>query len=318
MWIEYTSIDDLPQVAQLIRDVKHINIGSGSNMLFTGDFDGAVLHSAIKDTEWTLTDDEEKSVIARIGAGVVFDELIERFAANGIWGAENLSGIPGEVGAAAVQNVGAYGVEACNLIRQVECYDLAENKFVTFDVGECQYGYRWSMFKRKDIHDRYIITYVVMKLSVKPNPKLEYGSIRKHLASDTPSVMELRDTIIKIRNEKLPSVDKIGSAGSFFKNPVVDRARFEEVQAIVGPSVVVPHYEVAGGVKIPAAWLIDHCGLKGYSDGNAGVWESQPLVIVNRTGKATAGEILAVENKVISKVKNKFGITLHPEVEHVG
>lgn len=318
-WIEYTSAADLQQIAHGLHVERFINIGAGSNMLFVGDFDGVVLHSRILDIEARPLADHPERIRMRIGAGVEFDSLIEQCCNNGLWGAENLSGIPGEVGAAAVQNVGAYGVEACDLIKEVECYDLHSGTFVKFDVDQCDYSYRWSRFKRPEDHNRYIITHVVMEFTSHPCPKLDYGSLKDYRSDSNISPMTLREAVIKIRNEKLPPVELIGSAGSFFKNPIIDQNRFKEVQAIASEHEFgdVPHYNVGKMFKIPAAWLIDKCGFKGKEVGGAAVWNDQPLVIVNISGHATADDILALENEIITVVENCFGINLKPEVEHI-
>lgn len=317
-WIEFTSSDDLPVIASRLEGKKYICIGAGSNMLFVGDYDGAVLHSRILDVE-AVSGASDFSVRLRVGSGVEFDSLIEQCCRSGLWGIENLSGIPGEMGAAAVQNVGAYGVEAKDVIKEVECYDMQTRQYVTFSAEECRYGYRYSMFKDPSLRSRYVITYVVIELSTKLMLNIEYGSLKNHIPLDCKDPMMVRDAVIRVRNEKLPSVEIVGSAGSFFKNPVVDSNSFERLlrQAEAENRGSVPHFKVADGVKVPAAWLIDQCGLKGFEHGNAGVWSKQPLVIVNLTGKASSSEILEVENIVIDKVASTFGITLVPEVEHV-
>lgn len=317
-WIEFSSADDLPAVASLLSGGRFVCIGAGSNMLFVGDYDGAVVHSRILDVE-AFSDREQNSVRLRVGSGVEFDALIQQCCQSGLWGIENLSGIPGEVGAAAVQNVGAYGVEACDVIKEVECFDMKTLRFVTFQADECDYGYRHSMFKNPENHSRYIITYVTLELSTVPAPKTDYGSLKNRLGNEVESPLQVREAIINVRNEKLPSVDEIGSAGSFFKNPIVDKVTFEKIksQAEKEKRGEVPHYKVDSGYKIPAAWLIDQCGLKGFVKGNAGVWHKQPLVIVNLTGKASSAEIIEIENIVINAVESTFGVRLSPEVEHI-
>lgn len=319
-YIEYTSADDLPSVMNIIDGRRFVNIGAGSNLLFTSDFDGVVLHSRILDV--CSRPAENDMVIVRAGAGVTFDDLIQNCAISGLWGIENLSGIPGEVGAAAVQNVGAYGVEVCDVIRKVECYDTHARCFVEFHTSACEYGYRYSVFKNPDNKCRYIVTYVEIALSSVPRPRIDYNSLKERIGQQdvsTPTVV--RQAVIDIRNSKLPPVDRIGSAGSFFKNPIVDHAKFEDICSIFrkmrGADLPVPHYDMGRNVKIPAAWLIDQCGLKGYEYENAAVWELQPLVIVNKTGKATAKEIIELERIIIKRVNDRFGVELIPEVEHV-
>ena len=301
--------------------LKHI--GGGSNLLFTGDFPGTVLHSAIRHIE--VVSDSDDEVLVRVGAGVEFDKLCEWAAGRGLWGPENLSHIPGEAGAAAVQNIGAYGVEAKDIIREVRAFDLVSRKFLTLSVEECNYGYRDSFFKSSEGKDRYIITGIVFAFRRNGSPILEYGNLRETLLSrcPCPTPSDVRETIISIRRTKLPEIGEVGSAGSFFKNPVVSREVFGNVVRISGrDEASVPHYPVPGPggepwVKIPAAWLIDQCGWKGAVRGGAGVWPSQPLVIINASGEASPEEILALEECIRMSVSDRFGIVLSPEVEHI-
>ena len=301
--------------------LKHI--GGGSNLLFTGDFPGTVLHSAIRHID--VISDSDDEVLVRVGAGVEFDKLCEWAAGRGLWGPENLSHIPGEAGAAAVQNIGAYGVEAKDIIREVRAFDLVSRRFLTFSVEECNYGYRDSFFKSPEGKDRYIITGIVFAFRRNGSPILEYGNLRETLLSrcPCPTPSDVRETIISIRRTKLPEVGEVGSAGSFFKNPVVSREVFGNVVRISGrDEASVPHYPVPGPggepfVKIPAAWLIDQCGWKGAVRGGAGVWPSQPLVIINASGEASPEEILALEDSIRMSVSDRFGIVLSPEVEHI-
>ena len=315
-WIEFTEAADIPEVVRLCAGRKHKCIGSGSNMLFTGDYHGVLLHPAILDVT-SRPADERDFVIVRAGAGVEMDSLIESCAKAGLWGLENLSGIPGLVGSSAIQNVGAYGVGAGDIISSVECYDTEQNRFVTLGKDDLGFGYRHSMFKEKAHAGRYIVSYVEYRLSRNPMPKLGYGSLHSLLdGSSAPTPVEVRNAVIAVREQKLPPVDKAGSAGSFFKNPVVEKTLFEKISAMDGIGEV-PHYEVEGGIKIPAAWLIDRCGLKGCVEGGAAVWQKQPLVIVNSTGHATADDILRLEALITETVKKRFGIELFPEVEHI-
>lgn len=310
-YLEYTSANDIPAIMDMIGENQWISIGQGSNMLFVDDFHGYVLHSRILDIETESIEGEH--VLMKVGSGVNMDQLIENLVSSGLWGAENLSGIPGEVGAAAVQNVGAYGVEACDFIKRVECYDVIERKFITLSVDECNYGYRDSLFKHEK--NRFVVTYVIMELSTTPNPKIEYGTLKNEV--DNPfDLKNIRSSIISVRNTKLPSIDEIGSAGSYFKNPIITGTELQNILHMY-PEEHIPVYPSSAGHKLSAAWLIDKCGLKGYSSGNVAIWHNQPLVIVNMTGKASAQEVLELENLVINKVKEKFGICLSPEVEHV-
>ena len=353
-FVEYDSVADLVDIEfeELARPVLHI--GGGSNLLFTDDFKGTILHSKINFIE-ILEDCHDNPVLVSVGSGVVFDDLCDWAAKEGLWGLENLSYIPGEVGASAVQNIGAYGVEVKDVIRTVYCYDTVEEEFVKFDVSECEYGYRDSIFKDPEIKGRYIVTHVVFALSRTPQPKLEYGHLRDAVAaaaslsgdprlpdgrhplagggmsptSDTTAALAtkltpalIRKVIIKIRKEKLPEPSVMGSAGSFFKNPVISAEHFAKIEAAAkvehGADCKVPHYDLPDGtVKVPAAWMIEQCGWKGRRSGGAAVYDKQPLVIVNYTGDAYPEEIIGLERRIIESVKNKFGVELHPEVDHI-
>ena len=328
-FMEYDSVADLVDIEfeELARPVLHI--GGGSNLLFTDDFKGTVLHSKINFIEildecQCITEAPSHSVMVSVGAGVVFDDFCDWAAKEGLWGVENLSHIPGEVGASAVQNIGAYGVEVKDVIRKVYCYDTQEEEFVHFDVEECGYGYRDSIFKDPEIKGRYIVTHVVFALSREPMPKLDYGHLKDAVdaaGSDlTPSL--IRKVIIRIRKEKLPEPSAVGSAGSFFKNPVISAEHFARIEAAAkaefGLDYKVPHYDLPDDmIKVPAAWMIEQCGWKGRRSGGAAVWEKQPLVIVNYTGEAYPEEITGLEKRIIASVKAKFGVDLHPEVEHI-
>ncbi len=319
-WIEYTSPDDIPGVFCGISSEKFKHIGAGSNLLFVGDYDGVILHSRILDM--TVSSDGKGWTLLRCGAGITMDELISQCASNGLWGLENLSGIPGEVGASAVQNIGAYGVEVADVIRKVECYDVISNRFKSFTADECHYGYRDSMFKQPEFVNRYVVTYVTFALTSKASPKLDYGNLREALSDKTsPSPLDVREAVMRVRECKLPSVDKVGSAGSYFKNPVVSEDVFRQVETIAksehGHDYRVPHYMVGTMVKIPAAWLIEQSGMKDFRLGNAATWHSQPLVIVNASGQASPNDILALEDLVRERVYDKFSVRLHTEVEHV-
>ena len=376
-FVEYDSVADLVDIefSELARPVLHI--GGGSNLLFTEDFKGTVLHSKINfieilddnlcDTDpspcspdsschsESLSCHSERSeesfppVLVSVGSGVVFDDFCDWAAKEGLWGVENLSYIPGEVGASAVQNIGAYGVEVKDVIRTVYCYDTLEEEFVKFDVNECGYGYRDSIFKNHEVKGRYIVTHVVFALSRTPQPVLDYGHLHDAVSEMagtsqiTPGM--IRKVIIKIRKEKLPEPSVKGSAGSFFKNPVIPMEHFLKIEAAAkaeyGPGYKVPHYLIpttpsvipttssvissedavrvkkSPMVKVPAAWMIEQCGWKGKRSGGAAVWDKQPLVIVNHTGEAYPEEIVGLERRIISSVKEKFGVELHPEVDHI-
>ena len=339
-FMEYDSVADLVDIEfeELARPVLHI--GGGSNLLFTDDFKGTVLHSKINFIEvLDVEGADPDEVSVSVGAGVIFDDFCDWAAKEGLWGVENLSHIPGEVGASAVQNIGAYGVEVKDVIRKVYCYDTVEEEFVKFDVDECEYGYRDSIFKDPEVKGRYIVTHVVFALSRAPQPKLDYGHLDTAVkeaqaargAELTPAL--IRKVIIKIRKEKLPEPSVMGSAGSFFKNPVITPEHFAKIEAAAkaeyGPDYKVPHYVIssedgvrdekspAQQIKVPAAWMIEQCGWKGRRSGGAAVYDKQPLVIVNYTGEAYPEEIISLEKRIIDSVKKKFDVELHPEVEHI-
>ena len=328
-FMEYDSVADLVDIEfeELARPVLHI--GGGSNLLFTDDFKGTILHSKINFIEILEEvhrgDPHEPSVVlVSVGAGVVFDDFCAWAAKEGLWGVENLSYIPGEVGASAVQNIGAYGVEVKDVIHKVYCYDTIEEEFVSFGVEECEYGYRDSIFKDPEVKGRYIVTHVVFALSRTPQPRLEYGHLKAAVESAGSELTAalIRKVIIKIRKEKLPEPSVMGSAGSFFKNPVISAEHFSRIEAAAkserGAEYKVPHYDMSDGmVKVPAAWMIEQCGWKGRRSGGAAVYDKQPLVIVNYTGDAYPEEIIGLERRIIASVKAKFDIDLHPEVEHI-
>ena len=312
-FVEYENVAELAGLNfdRLPRPLLHI--GEGSNLLFTGDFPGTVLHSNIEFIKYVDIGLDEVPVI--VGAGVNFDSFVAETCRHGLWGAENLSMIPGEVGAAAVQNIGAYGAEVADIVSGVVCFDLEERKKVKFTRAECRYGYRTSMFKEPENKGRYVVTSVLFRLSRKPVPKTEYKGVSEALGGKLPETPgEVREAVMKLRRGKLPDPAEIGSAGSFFKNPVVDAGTF----ARISPDGAAPHYDLPDGrVKVPAAYLIDSCGLKGASVGGAAVYERQPLVIVNLSGDASPEDILGLETKIVDTVRERYGIVLEPEVEHI-
>jgi len=439
LYVEVTEEADLEALDWNALPQPVMVMGGGSNLLFTKDFPGTVLHygetvaldlvqgmfglgpipgggpspadmasrglegtvggpgpggksGLSPNCDWTKST-EDGIVFVTIPAGVVFDDFCAWAAEEGLWGPENLSLIPGEVGASAVQNIGAYGVEAKDIIAEIRAWDRMEGRFVTIDPADCAYGYRTSKFKTK-WKGRYVITAVTYRLSCTPKPKLDYGGVRKALEArgmdlvqpqsgpgpisgaglspadmaskglegtvgglgpgcknglspkigrtrssagispetgtsistdTTPGItltpQLIRDTIIGIRNQKLPDPQEIGSAGSFFCNPVISKEHFQQIVKIAqednGPGYQVPHYDTPDGVKVPAAWMIDQCGFKGAVNGGAQVYPKQPLVIVNASGSAAPEEIIGLEQRVIDAIAAKYGITLHPEVEHV-
>lgn len=308
VWAEYTSVAELQDLLRRYAGQPMMAIGAGSNLLFTKDFNGVLLHSGM--CRARTLDEDSDSVLIEAESGLVLDELIEQIVDMGLGGLENLSHIPGEVGASAVQNVGAYGVEAKDVIVSVNTVEIATGKPRTFTNPECRYGYRDSIFKN-ELRGRYVVTSVVYRLQKHPVLHLDYGNLR---ALNPQSLREVRDAVIRIRRQKLPEVDELGSAGSFFKNPVIPVSQFEALQS---QYPAIPHYETKDGVKIPAAWLIEQCGCKGKTVGGAQVFERQPLVIINATGTATPDDIIRLARSVIDAVRSRFSITLSPEVNYI-
>ena len=314
VFIEYASVEELKEVLSLyVKDNQWLHIGKGSNLLFTGDFSGIILHSAIKGYEVIHEDTNE--VVVRVGAGEVWDDFVAMTVENEWYGAENLSLIPGEVGASAVQNIGAYGVEAKDLILGVEAIEVSTGKESIFKNEECGYAYRESVFK-SSLKYQYLVTHVSYRLKKTPCYHLDYGNIRLELEKQKArlTLANVRQAIISIREAKLPDPKLQGNAGSFFMNPVISRKHFE---ALLVDYPLMPHYEVdAESIKIPAAWMIDQCGWKGERLGRAGVHDKQALVLVN-LGGAVGTEVIALSEAIQKSVYEKFGINILPEVNFI-
>ena len=309
-FVEYSSEEELLQLIPTLGD-NLLHIGSGSNLLFTGDYNGTVLHSAIKGIE--VTEETTTEVLVRVGAGVIWDDFVAWAVEQGYGGVENLSLIPGEVGASAVQNIGAYGVEVKDVIALVEAIEWQSGQKRYFGNAECDYAYRQSIFKNA-LKGKYAITYVTYRLQKNPILHLTYGNLQTMFeGKENVTLSAVRQAIIDIRNARLPDPKVQGNAGSFFMNPVVSREKFLAIQKDYPQ---MPYYEVEGGVKIPAGWMIDQCGWKGKAKGRAGVHDKQALVLVN-LGGATPDEIIDLCNAICQDVHNKFGIDLHPEVNFV-
>lgn len=310
IFAEYESVEELRGLLRSSVNNEILHIGSGSNLLFTGDYDGIILHSAMRSVR-VLHEDAEH-VFVEAESGVVMDELIAYLCKQAWSGMENLSYIPGEVGASAVQNVGAYGVEAKDLIEQVRAIDVMTGNERIFTNAECRFAYRDSIFKN-ELKGKYIITHVVYRLNKSFRPVLSYAGIMEELGDKDVTLHTLREAIIRIRKKKLPEVDELGSAGSFFKNPVVSHKVYEQIAERYDR---VPHYDLPDGVKIPAAWLIEQCGWKGKMHGGAQCYEKQPLILVN-TGNAKAKDIIELAEAICQSVMEKFGITISPEVNYI-
>jgi len=308
--LEWSTPEEL--ISQL-QDIEKpvLMIGGGSNLLFMGDFNGTVIHSTISTIE--VLGHTGDNVHVKVGSGVVWDDFVAWCTVNGLWGVENLSAIPGEVGAAAVQNIGAYGVEAKDVIDTVQTIRLEDGSERDFSNAECKYAYRQSIFKN-ELKGQYAVAYVIFKLSRKPQPKLGYGALGQEVERlGGPTLKNIRQAVISIRDSKLPDPKILGNAGSFFMNPVVTEQEFDIIR---NNHPDVPSYPAPGGMKVPAGWLIEKCGWKGRSLGPAAVYDKQALVLVNKGG-ATGADIKHLADAIIADVKQKFGITLSTEVNYI-
>lgn len=313
LFASITSVEELQQLLQEspVDTDDMLVLGGGSNILFAGDFPGMVLQIAIKGKK--LVEEDDSFVWLEIGGGENWHQTV-RYAIDKGWGGiENLSLIPGTVGAAPIQNIGAYGAELADVFERLEAVNIASAEVRTFSKEECEFGYRDSIFKR-DLKGKYVITKVVLKLSKNPEINSSYGAIQSELEKrniSEPTVRDISDIVISIRNDKLPNPEALGNAGSFFKNPIVEAEKFEKLQQSYPQ---IPGYEMSENeIKVPAGWLIEEAGWKGKKIGNTGTYRQQALVIVNHGG-ATAEEILNLAAKIQESVREKFEIDLVPEV----
>lgn len=309
--IEFESEEELRE-ALLIAKAPVLTIGGGSNLLFMNDFHGTLLHSVIKGIE--IVDNKEEYVLIQVGSGVVWDDFVAFCTERELWGAENLTAIPGEVGASAVQNIGAYGAEAKDIITEVRTVSVADGSTRVFTNDECEYGYRESVFKN-ELKGKYIVTYVTYKLSRKPLPNIGYGSLKEsveHLGNVT--LPNIRIAVMQTRRSKLPDPKVLGNAGSFFMNPVISEELF---QTIARKYPDIPSYPAGDGMrKVPAGWLIERCGWKGRALGKAAVHDRQALVLVN-LGGATGADVKALADAVTGSVYDEFNIRLRTEVNYI-
>jgi UDP-N-acetylmuramate dehydrogenase len=291
-------------------DQNYLVLGRGSNVLFTGDFHGTVIHPEMDGI--TLEGKKGNDVIVSAGSGVLWDSMVESTVNNGLGGLENLSLIPGQVGAAAIQNIGAYGAEVKDTIDKVRAIALADGSIREFTNGECRFGYRDSIFKG-ELRGKYLITRVFFRLSTHPKLSLEYGSLKDEVSKlGSMSLANVRKIVISTRQSKLPDPELIGNAGSFFKNPVTNESVINELKARYPKLPVFRDH--SGGMKIAGGWLIEQCGWKGKRIGDAGVHDKQALVIVNY-GNATGKELFDLSEQIRKSVAEKFGIDLEREVE---
>lgn len=308
---------DLPQLHEAgIFDGPFLHLGGGSNLLFTsGHFAGTVLHNVGSCLVFARIGD---TVMATAAAGCRLDDVCREACRRGLWGMENLSGIPGNIGGAAVQNVGAYGTELRDLVDEVEVFDTVSGHFRSLSAEECAYGYRDSLFKHLPVAGSLVVTRVRLRLTALPSPRLGYKALADRFGDADPASLTptlLRDAVIAIRDAKLPDPLTTGSAGSFFTNPVVSADAYEALKAV--HEEIPGHITPAGDVKLSAAWLIDHAGCKSLRIGGAALWPSQPLVIVNATGEASGADVVALEHEICRRVEEVFGVALVPEVVHI-
>jgi UDP-N-acetylmuramate dehydrogenase len=292
---------------------KFMILGVGSNLLFTEDFHGTMIHPEMEGI--SLEGKKGNDVIISAGAGVIWDKLVESTVKKGLGGLENLSLIPGLVGAVPVQNIGAYGVEVKDTIEKVRSISIEDGSVREFNNEECRFGYRDSIFKR-ELKGKYFITKVYFRLSTKPKLSLEYGSLKDEINKlGSTSLVNVRNIVISIRQSKLPYPEQICNAGSFFKNPVVDGQVADKLK-LKHPKIPV-FKDHSGGMKLAAGWLIEQCGWKGKRIGDAGIHDKQALVIVNH-GNATGRELFDLSEEVKKSVAEKFEIILEREVEVIG
>lgn len=309
---EITGVDQLKEALAFARErnLPYMLIGQGSNLLFREDYPGLIIELNIRGREVIRETAEHATVTARCGE--IWHDFVLWTLEQGFFGLENLSLIPGTVGAAPVQNIGAYGVELGDFLEEVQVLDTDSGRLATFSNADCRFGYRDSIFKHQ-AGKRYVICSVTLKLLKQPRLNLTYPSLKaelEHLAEADITPQLVSDTVSRIRQSKLPDPKTIGNAGSFFWNPVIPRARFDQLQRDF-PGIV--GYAAGNGVKVPAAWLIEQAGWKAWREGDVGVHDEHALVLVNH-GSATGRELYDLAMKIQASVKAKFGIELEPEV----
>ena len=312
----FVSVESVEQLQHILRETqideqRIFVLGGGSNILLANDFDGLVLQMDIKGKE--VIKETEKHVWLRIGGGENWHRTVRYAVKKGWGGIENLSLIPGRVGAAPIQNIGAYGVELVDVFEELEAVELATAQNRKFQKEECEFGYRESIFKGP-LKGKYAVTHITLKLDKNPTINSSYGAIQSELEKrgiESPTIRDISDIVIDIRNRKLPKPENLGNAGSFFKNPIIDTQEFERLQQSFPE---MPGYALGDETtKVPAGWLIEEAGWKGKVLGNTGTYKQQALVIVNHGG-ATAEEVLKLARKIQQSVKEKFEIDLIPEV----
>ena len=315
----FVEISHADELRELFSDpqwlqTERLVLGGGSNMLFKKDFDGLVIRMNIRGIDHRISHNE---VVVVAGAGEVWKDLVNYCVAHEYAGLENLSLIPGSVGASPIQNIGAYGVELQDVFLTCNAFEIASGTFKTFTKEDCRFGYRDSVFKA-EIKGQYIIVSVKFHLSLVPDTKLHYGAIKDELAKrqiTSPTIKDVSEVVSYIRVSKLPDPSTIGNAGSFFKNPVIPIDEFKAIQSYFPEIVNYPAGD--GEIKLAAGWMIEQCGWKGKVVGNTGTWKNQALVLVNHGG-ATGEEVYSLSSQIIDSVYSKFGVTLEREVNIIG
>ncbi len=309
----FTTVNNVEELRQALNHPakNKVILGGGSNVLLTGDLKGLVIHNQIMGKE--LLHEDAHTVHVTAGGGENWHQFVQWCIEQGYGGVENLSLIPGTVGAAPIQNIGAYGVELKDVFLQLEAIDLTTGESRIFSAADCDFGYRDSVFKRA-LKGRYCISRVHFRLSKTAKVNTNYGAIRETLAEwkiAEPGIREVSDAVVAIRQSKLPDPAKLGNSGSFFKNPEISETQFADLQKIYPE---IPHYPLPSGqIKVPAGWLIEQCGWKGKRVGNTGSHARQALVLVNYGG-ASGAEIYQLAEAIMASVNQRFGINLHPEV----
>lgn len=311
-FVEVSSLEELRELIknEMFKQPRLI-LGGGSNILFTKNFEGLAVKLSLKGI--TVVSENEDEVALKIGAGEVWHDLVLYCIDNGWAGIENMSLIPGTVGAAPMQNIGAYGVEIKDVFENLEAINLKTGKLEVFNAEACDFGYRWSVFKG-ELKDQFIITSVTLRLNKKPTFKTDYGDIKntlKEMGVSKPTIKTISDAVISIRKRKLPDPKEIGNAGSFFKNPEIPQEQFDELKLKFENIVGYP--TTPGMIKVPAGWLIDQAGWKGETFGKIGVHKNQALVLVNYGG-GQGDAIFDLAMKIKASVKERYGVDINPEV----
>ena len=313
LFARFASVAELRALLALpaVREAGKLVLGGGSNLLFTKDFDGVVLKNEIRGLH--VAEQTDETALVRAGAGESWHGLVEFALEQDLSGIENLSLIPGTVGAAPLQNIGAYGAELQDTFAYLEALEISTGQLRTFDGAACGFGYRESVFKGP-LKNQFIVTSVAFRLHRQARPNVSYGALTTTLQDmgieADPTPRQISAAVVRIRRSKLPDPAEIGNAGSFFKNPELSQHKYDALRATYPD---LPGYPVPGGVKVPAAWLIERCGWKGHRRGPHGVHDRQALVLVNHGG-AQGADIQALAQEIITSVREKFGVELHPEV----